>query len=218
MKNFEEKSSKKLNEEEIHNLKRERILNSQEYRDFIEQIKNQNDIIDKLILAFANYWENERASGKLHDVFEKHSPEYNKELTESIIDELKSTIQTPKQLDIFLSELITRLHHYYESRSLSRDNFNDYDGHPFARYIILHIINPAFNMSHHSDNELDWWYTLAKYLSFSSTIMMGGVRIAYIKHMNDPRSIEFKKYLISHGILEQYFKDTEEYAKRYLNS
>ncbi len=79
-----------------------------------------------------------------------------------VIAELKAAIQTPEQLDTFLSDLLSSIHQYYNTQGTSVENYNSRDGHEMIK-VLIHVMSPAFIESH-SDEDLDWWYTLGRHM------------------------------------------------------
>jgi hypothetical protein len=54
-------------------------------------------------------------------------------------------------------------------------------------------------MVSHPEDDLDWWYTLGRHMSFSSTVFLKVREIFFGSESEDPRSKKFEEYFESIG-------------------
>lgn len=172
--------------------------------DYVEEINSLPNALEKIVLITKKTVDSVLTKGiREYDVFDEYDQYFDEKTSSSITEELKSSIQTSEQLDALLSAFMSRVHQFYHSVGVPMEEYKNLDGHVLGKaHIIVNIFPKIFmNKKEHSDEDLDWWYTLAKHLLFSSSIMGNGliVRI-YKSHIDDPRSVKFKEYIESVGV------------------
>jgi len=181
---------------------------TQEYQKYIEDMNKLPNALEKILFVVEDCFNTNMIQKKAekydYGIFTQFSIYWNEDIRNKIIDELKTTIQTPEELDKFLSDLFLKIHAYYNlhsdvffeycGMSPNEEDYSHYDGDVVIK-IIGDVIFPAFAWNH-SKTDLDWWYVLGHHLFFS-TGCLGYVNQIYRHYPDDPQSVKWKEFILS---------------------
>ena len=183
-------------------IERTEFLTSDVYKSIIEPyLGQQTSAIDKIIFGCEFYYNDFKDHAKL---FVKGNFAYNKELAESLEDELGVRIKTPQDLDSFLSELESKYNSILEQRGESKIfDSGHYVGDRFAHTMVevfqTLYIGPHNNGEEATEDDMDWLYALMRHL-YGWTDIIDAVRNVYKKNISNPKSVALREELISKGV------------------
>jgi hypothetical protein len=187
---------------------------SEEYQKYIQGFSEQKTLVDKLIFLAKNYIEGDTGIMPFSDLKKDH---YDKKLTADFVDEIKNQISTSKELDDFLSSLNSTFEETLASKGIRPERYDNEKGHGFIKAISFVIEKTFLDPKEHSYDDLDWWYTLGRHFCYSSMVMNRITSMVYKKeNINNPKSIEFKKFLEQKGFTLRLRDSGNSYALDYI--
>lgn len=180
------------------------------YKEHIIPLEDfQGDALERMIIATKCFVDLPRFNNGSICILNREGAMYNPKFAEPLFAELRKIRET-KELELFFSQLISKLEVLYKEREEGKFDdgvvdFNFFLGNlglwPLMTTIDEFFIGPYMKYKGgkiETTKDLDWWYTLMKF-GYMTRMIAVPVSEIYKANIDDPRSIELKEFLDSKG-------------------
>lgn len=216
----EEMSNKRETSEEVKHL----FFESDLYKKEIEPFFNKDTTLTEKIIFLARCEVTSFSGSDLSVVYYLENSSEYKEFIDKIRVQFELEIKTPEELDAFMRNLVSILGEINYGKSLDKsikslgvntgaqwfDPFNaivsqlqrtilkDIFTKHYDKYVDFSRYPQSFE-GKISDEDMEWMYTLAKYL-YATNYVGSKISEIYLKNIDNPKSVELKKFYVSKGI------------------